>query len=515
MEVSVGTRLIQAARQFNVPLASDCGGKGTCGKCMVEIISGDVSLQDLDELRILEQNNALPHHRLACRTQVLGDVKINIPIASQTYDQTILLSGRVRPLKGDIHSAVSGAVANGIAFDIGTTTIVGSLLNIETGEEICSTGMVNPQVSIGEDIITRMDYAIHTDQGGRLLASLLSEALNDLIKELCNKGGISFDKVTDIAICGNTAISHLLLQLPISPLARAPYIAGFNTFQNITGKKLGLKHIPNAGVIIMPCIKGFVGGDHVAMILACDLDQCTDTVIGIDIGTNSEIVLAKPGSNGGLFVTSCASGPAFEGAHMGDGMRAASGAIKQVQIDKDGPIVKTINNKPSIGICGSGMVDALSELLKTGFMDNRGHLQINPYILVPAGTSGSGQDILLTQKDISQIQLAKGAIYAGITTLLKKTDTLVEEVNCVYLAGAFGSYLNIQNALSIGLLPNFEKAKFIQAGNAAIAGSSLVLLSKEERDRASAIATQAHHIDLARDPGFSRLFVQAMRFNNF
>ena len=526
-EVAAGTTLIEAAHQSGVSIASDCGGKGRCGRCRVEVLSGDVSPPDRDECNVLERNGASKTERLACRTQLQSDIKIYIPKTSRAYDHRLQVHGRMRPVQGDriVPPEISstGISPMGIAIDLGTTKIAGLLLDLESRNEIFSAGMVNPQISYGEDIISRLNYAIHEKKGTIILAHLLCKAIDGLIKTLCHNGGVSPDRITDITICGNTAISHLLLQLPVESLARAPYIAGFSTPQELSTRELGLKNTLEARVLILPCIGGFIGGDHVAMILACDLDRSPKTVLGVDIGTNTEIVLAKPGSPGGLFVTSCASGPALEGAHIRDGMRAASGAIEQIRLTTDGPIIKTVNGSLPMGLCGSGIVDALSELLRLGIIDKRGHLQTNDnntcsgsdggeYVLVPAENSGTGHDILITQQDISEVQLAKGAIQAGIQTLLARTDTLADEVDYVYLAGAFGSHLNINSALSIGLLPDLPKALFIRAGNAAVAGASLALISKDERKRAAAIAMQARHIELAADPQFTRLLARAMRF---
>ncbi len=527
-EVSAGTTLIEAAHQSGVAIASDCGGKGRCGRCRVEVIAGDVSPPDRDECNVLERNGASKTERLACRTQLQSDIKIYIPKTSRAYDHRLQVHGRLRPVKVDriVPPEISSAEISsmGIAIDLGTTKIAGLLLDLESGNEIFSAGMVNPQISYGEDIISRLNYAIHEKKGTIILAHLLCKAIDGLIKTLCHNGGVSPDRITDITICGNTAISHLLLQLPVESLARAPYIAGFSTPRKLTAKNLDFKNTPDAMVLVLPCIGGFIGGDHVAMILACDLDLSPKTVLGVDIGTNTEIVLAKPGSTGGLFVTSCASGPALEGAHIRDGMRAASGAIEQIRLTTDGPVIKTVNGSLPMGLCGSGIVDALSELLRLGIIDKRGHLQTNnntcsgsdgrEYVLVPAENSGTGHDILITQQDISEVQLAKGAIQAGIQTLLARTDTLADEVDCVYLAGAFGSHLNIDSALSIGMLPDLPKARFIKAGNAAMVGASLALISKEERKRAAAIALRAQHVELAGHPQFTRLMARAMRFEN-
>jgi len=416
-----------------------------------------------------------------------------------------------------------GSVPHGLAIDIGSTSIAGRLVDLSTGEESCSAGIMNPQISIGEDVISRLAHAINTPEGDEELSSMLREALDGLAETLCKKGQISSWLVTDVVLCANTAVSHLLLKLPVNFLARAPYTAGFSTQLELSATDLDLNHIPCARIRVMPCIKGFIGGDHVAMILACDIDRSNDTVLGVDIGTNTEIVLAKPGGGGGMFVASCASGPALEGAHIRDGMRAGPGAIEQVRITEHGPEVKTIHHKAPVGICGSGLIDAVSELLRAGILGERGQLDKNAervrprqnslsYQLVASEESGSGDDILITQKDISEIQLAKAAIHSGILTILKKTNTTVEQVSAVYLSGAFGSHINIDSALAIGLLPEFPNAKFIQSGNAASVGACLALISKKESERAARIALKAQQVELAGDSGFTHLLARALRF---
>ncbi|MBI5591628.1 MAG: DUF4445 domain-containing protein [Deltaproteobacteria bacterium] len=591
VKAAVGISVFQAARQAGVAISSDCGGRGTCGRCRVEVLSGQVSPPNRDELSVLEHNRASGRQRLACLTRLCGDVKIHIPNSSRAYDQRLQLQGRKRPPEGDnrysvvnvelscpsltdqrsdvtrlfdalppfeclngwqlhpdfvrrlskvarssdwrlavylcdgapVGVAPIGESPMGIAVDMGTTKIAGLLIDLESGKEISAAGMVNPQISYGEDVISRLNYAIQKENGGRILARLLINALNCLVKNLCDQGGVSADRIMEITLCGNTAMSHLLLRLPPEPLARAPYIAGFSTPLEMMAPELGLKSAPGARVSVLPCIGGFVGGDHVAMILACGLDRCSGSTLGVDIGTNTEIVLAKPGPNGGIFVLSCASGPAFEGAHIHDGMRAASGAIETFRITADGPIVGTVNGEPPVGLCGSGLVAAISELLRIGVIDERGHLKTThqhirsgpngaAFVLVPEKSGGTGRDILLTQKDISAVQLAKGAIQAGIRTLLAKTATPADEVGDVYLAGAFGSYLNIDSALSIGLLPDLPKARFVRAGNAAVVGAALTLISRQERKRAAEIALRSRHIELATDAQFTRLLVRTMRF---
>jgi uncharacterized 2Fe-2S/4Fe-4S cluster protein (DUF4445 family) len=590
IRLAKGTTVLEAVKEGGIPLASDCGGNGRCGRCRVKIISGEVSMPDKDELAVLDRKQVSSTDRLACRTTVNGDAKILIPSASLRTEQALLLDGKLRSaeavdriccreltlsrpnlddqrsdlqrlidglslsdgsgfkvhpqfvhrlselirsskgsltvfLKDGIPIGVGEPQSNpyGMAVDIGTTSIAGRLVNLCTGAESCSAGIMNPQISLGEDVISRLDYAIRHPDGGAELASMLREALDSLARKLCERSRISPFLVTDVVICANTAISHLLLKLPVSFLARAPYVAGFSTPLELAATDLGLNHIPCARVRILPCIQGFIGGDHVAMILGCDMDRGGNTIMGIDIGTNTEIALVKPGNNGGLFVASCASGPALEGAHIRDGMRAGPGAIEKVRITDHGPAVKTVQGDAPIGICGSGLVDTVAELLKAGILGERGQLKrdaigiqtgrkVPAYQLVPSDESGSGEDILITQKDISEIQLAKAAIHAGILTMLEKTETPLEQVSAVFLAGAFGSHINIDSAISIGLLPKFPDATFIEAGNAACAGASLALISKKESQRASQIARKANQIELAGDPKFKHLLAKALRF---
>ena len=540
--VAKGISLLEAGRKCSIPIASDCGGQGRCGRCRVKVIEGEISLACRDEKEVLKNKQVNLQDRLACMAKLHGDARIFIPSTSLIEEQVLLLNGKYSPPEqagklskdhltvfspdGIPHDVdISRTASIGIAFDIGTTSIAGRLMDLSSKTEICTAGSMNPQISLGEDVISRLNYALHTPNGDLELSDLVRKALNTLADKLCRQGKVSPSQVTDIIICANTAMSHLLLNLPVEQLAKAPYIAGVKNQLSFTAIDLNLSHIPHALVKIIPCIHGFVGGDHVAMILALGLDNVQNTVLGIDIGTNTEIVLAKPGVKTRLFVASCASGPALEGAHIRDGMRAGPGAIERVRISDQGPVVETVNNSTPVGLCGSGLVDAVSELLKTGILDSRGHLDRKnskiisakeggapSYLLVPAEKSSSDDNILITQSDISEIQLAKGAIHAGIQTILEQTQTPAGQIDCVYLAGAFGSYINIDSALAIGLFPHLPGARFVQVGNAALTGASLALISKKNCERAQAIALKANHVELAGNQGFTRKMVRAMRF---
>jgi uncharacterized 2Fe-2S/4Fe-4S cluster protein (DUF4445 family) len=410
----------------------------------------------------------------------------------------------------------------GMAVDLGTTKIAAFLLNLETGEELASGGTLNPQIGYGEDVISRLNYAHRQANGAQTLAEMVYEVLDDLLGDLIYQAGAERRQVAEVCIVGNTAMTHLLLQLPTHQLSTAPYVAAASIPLDVKARDLNLETAPGAYVHTLPCIGGFVGADHVAMILATDMDRAKHTTVGIDIGTNTEIALAKPGMNF-LSSVSCASGPAFEGAHISDGMRAASGAIEAVRLVDSDVQLKTIDHAPPIGLCGSGIIDAIAELRRWHLINNRGRLQKNSdlvregrhgpeVVLASAKDSGSGREIVVTQQDINEIQLAKGAIRAGLEALTQITETSPDEVREVILAGAFGSFLNIEAALDAGLLPYYPNAQYRQVGNAAGVGAKWALVSRAERERARRIASATNYLELTTYPGFNRLFALGMLF---
>jgi uncharacterized 2Fe-2S/4Fe-4S cluster protein (DUF4445 family) len=330
------------------------------------------------------------------------------------------------------------------------------------------------------------------------------------------------EDVTSACIVGNTAMTHLLLDLPIDQLAVAPFVPAVDGLVERQAMTLGLSMASSAPVRVLPCIGGFVGADHVAMILATGLDDSEVPTLGIDIGTNTEISLYRPDSST-LHSTSCASGPAFEGAHIRDGMRASPGAIESVSLRKGRFEVATIGNEPPVGLCGSGIVDAVAALWQQGLVNRSGRFARGApgvrereggleIVIVPAHRSGIERDIAITQSDIGEVQMAKGAIRAGIETLLVLTQTSIEELEMVLLAGAFGSSLNLASAQTIGLIPPLLKAPIVDVGNAAGAGAKMALLSAAALNRASIIAGRANHVNIENDSGFTRRFAEAMRF---
>ena len=410
----------------------------------------------------------------------------------------------------------------GIAVDIGCTKIAAYLLNLNDGKQLAVAGAANSQLSFGEDLISRLVYSNRGTPQAKQLARIVRETIEVLAQQMCGEATLEMDEIVDACFVGNTAMTHFLLELPVGQLLHAPFLASFDGDLDIPAHDLHFDFAPGARVHILPGIGGFVGSDHVAMALAHAIDRTAEITIGIDIGTNTEIVLRNP-AKGDFVVTSVPSGPAFEGGHVSNGMRASAGAIERV-FSRDGQLeFVTIGNTPPIGFCGSGVVDLLAELWRLGYINERGKLLEGfpgirhrstgaEIVAVPASLSGNGQDITLTQRDITELQLAKAAIHAGISTLLELTDTKVGDVQEVAVAGAFGSYLDLRSAVAIGLLPKLPNARYLQIGNAAGTGAKMAVLSKAERERARAIARNATRIELKQHRIFDRLLARATRF---
>jgi uncharacterized 2Fe-2S/4Fe-4S cluster protein (DUF4445 family) len=410
----------------------------------------------------------------------------------------------------------------GVAIDLGTTNIAAALVDLQTGQELDAQGKQNPQIRFGGDLISRLTHANASAGNAAMLAMNVREALDELLGQLVAAAGASRSQITDLCIVGNTAMIHLLLEFPVAQLAGAPYVAATHTALDIRAATLGLNTAPGAMVHIPGNIGGFVGGDHVSMILASRLDRTDHIALGIDIGTNSEIALYSP-VNGALTSCSCASGPAFEGGHTHCGMTAEKGAIEKVHIHDDHVALTTIDNAPPRGICGSGIIDILAELRRNAIVNRNGLLDKKhplvrqgasgpEVVLVRAARNGRAQDIVLTQKDISEIQLAKGAIRAGMETLLAVTQTSTSAVAEVMVAGAFGSYLNLDSVRAIGMFPDFANARLHQIGNAALEGAKMILLSKEERAQAAKILEASRHLETSTNKDFARRFAKAIQF---
>jgi uncharacterized 2Fe-2S/4Fe-4S cluster protein (DUF4445 family) len=411
---------------------------------------------------------------------------------------------------------------HGIAVDLGSTKIAVYLVDLRTGETIDARGVPNPQIAYGEDIITRINYAIDHGDGTGHLQQAVIEVLNETMCSLCEDSdrGLSRSHVLEIAVVGNTAMHHFLLGLPTEQLARSPCVPILAHPLQVKARELGLHAAPGATVYCPPPVAGFVGSDHVAMVLASRLYEKNGTYLGIDIGTNTEISL-KRGDE--IWAVSCASGPAFEGAAICWGMKAAPGSIERVWIDPRSREVhfSTIEDEPPIGICGSGILDCVASMLGARMLNTRGLIQRDargvrigkddlPELVV--AEAANGQTITVTQRDVERIQLAKGAIRSGIEVLMHAASITPSEVDEVILAGAFGTTIDPLSAVQTGMLPPIDPDRIVQVGNAAGIGAKEMLISSEQRSRAERIATGIKYLELTVYPRYSRFFAHALRF---
>ena len=437
--------------------------------------------------------------------------------------------------------------AYGIAIDLGTTKIAVLLVDLFTGKTISKKGVMNPQISFGEDVMSRIHFAMQDEGNAAKIKKAVVDQINRTIAGLAAESEIGIDEIIECTVVGNTAMHHILLGLPVRQLGLSPFIALTDKKLDIKAREIGIMISPGAYVYLLPPVAGFVGSDHLAMILASDISGRKGNYLGIDIGTNTEIVLK---SKKGLESVSTASGPAFEGAHIRFGMRAAPGAIERVLIEPETcrPTIQTISDKKPVGICGSGILDAVAELLKAGIIDKRGKFQIESgclckdkkdtlqYILDPEGfmdnnckKNNSGnkgksnnekieiltcldEQVSINQKDIVEIQLAKSAIRTGINVLLESAGIDFSMLDGIIIAGAFGSYIDPKNVVNIGMFPSVSLKKIVQVGNAAAVGAKMVLLSGKLRSRAEDIAEKVNYLELTVFPTFADHFAKSTIF---
>jgi uncharacterized 2Fe-2S/4Fe-4S cluster protein (DUF4445 family) len=568
--------LLESARQLDVDIVSICGGIGSCNRCKVQVIDGELSRLTLEEENELTADELAQGYRLACMTYPLSDVKVHVPPESLTApqrtqveglevdvapeppvrgmevqltapmldspvpDDTNLLTALGVPagsidfqlmqslsrqlrelnwnlsvaLRGDeiVAVGVPGARWVGLAVDIGTTKIAAYLVDMETGKTLASKGLMNPQISYGEDLITRIVEASKGPAESAKLQRLLIEALNQLAAGLCVETGLNTENIVEAVVVGNTAIHHLFLGLPVNQLGLAPYVPAVRAAVDIKARESGLRLAPGADVHLLPNIAGYVGADHVAMLLATRITEAEKTTLAIDIGTNTEICLNHQGK---LTSVSCASGPAFEGAHIKYGMRAAPGAIEHVRLENDRLEIQTIGAEAPVGVCGSGLLDVVAQMRLNGILNRSGRM--GEHVRVRKETVAEfilaerpGQEpITISQKDVRELQLAKAAIRAGIQALVLAEGLTENDIEQVVIAGAFGTFIDISSAVTIGMLPNLPLERFSQVGNAAGTGARLALISTTQRAKADDIAQRDGYIELASVPNFQITFAEA------
>jgi len=408
-----------------------------------------------------------------------------------------------------------GADLLGLAVDVGSTKLALYLVNLASGVTLAQCGVMNPQIAYGEDVVSRIAFANQSTENRRLLQTRLVETINKALTGLCKEAGVRRRMVVDAVMVGNTAMHHSLLHLPLQQLGAAPYVAAVSEALSLPAAGLGLAISAGAHVYFPPNIAGYVGGDHTAALLAAQVERGGEAMVLVDIGTNTEISLAYRGR---ILSCSTASGPAFEGAHIHDGMRAAPGAIERVRIIDGKVSLGTVGGVPPVGICGTGILSAIAEMHAAGLVDQRGALvsalpggkRPAEFVLCPAGESGHGREVVVTRRDISEIQLAKGAIRTGIEILLERADLKPAEIQRWVIAGAFGTYLDLRSALNIGMFPQVPLERFEQVGNAAGMGARQMLLSRKSREEAERLAERVNYIELTTCRSFTEKFAQAM-----
>ncbi len=405
----------------------------------------------------------------------------------------------------------------GLAVDLGTTKVAGYLVDLSNGQTLAAKGIVNPQTSYGEDIISRINKVVKSPDEGAQLQKLAVDAINELCIDLCAEAGAKPEEILEAVVVGNTAMHHLFLSLPVKQLATSPFVPAIGHALEVKARDLGLDIAPGAYVHLLPNIAGFVGADHVSMLLATDAWQAKETTVALDIGTNTEVSLVHRGH---VTTTSCASGPAFEGGAIKYGMRAATGAIERLRIDSGRIQYQTIDLAPPVGICGSGILDALAQLYLAKVVDEGGRIRDNwprvraykgqrEFVLVSREERDGKPAITVTQHDVRELQLAKAAIRTGIQVLLETVGCAEGDIERVIIAGAFGTYIDVSSAVAIGMLPSLPMKRFRQVGNAAGMGAKLALISIKLRAQAEAIASKASYVELASNPDFQSIFVQA------
>jgi uncharacterized 2Fe-2S/4Fe-4S cluster protein (DUF4445 family) len=411
----------------------------------------------------------------------------------------------------------------GLAVDLGSTKIAGYLLDLRDGKALASKGVMNPQISYGEDIISRIDTAIRSPQERVNLQKIAAEAIDRLADDLCAEVKAKAEHILEAVIVGNTAMHHLFLGLPVRHLALSPYVPAVSMALDFKARDLGLRFAAGAYVHMPPNVAGFVGGDHIAVLLTTKTAEIRGLTLALDIGTNTEVSLIDGDR---ISSVSCASGPAFEGYQIKHGMRAGKGAIERVRMQGGKIQYQTIDDAPPVGICGSGVLDAMAQMYATGIVNRGGRIQDNhsrvrdvnnhrEFVLVNEEELDGRPAIVITQQDIRQLQLAKAAIRTGIQILLGTHGRSDKDIENVIIAGAFGSYIDVSSAMTIGMLPSLPLSRFRQVGNAAGMGAKLALVSKAMRIDAQALASKVHYVELAGAPQFSETFIQACYLGDY
>jgi len=547
--------VLQAARELGVDIDSICGGQARCSRCQVEPIEGmfakegitssadHLSNMSVDE-QICQQEGLLKTgNRLSCQAKILGDIKIAVPASSQVHDQVIRKDLEIHTIEPDplarpgIHHRMYG-----VAVDVGSTTIAAHLCDLSSGEVLASTGAMNPQIRYGEDLMSRVSYAMLHTGGAKQMTDAVRAAINELIASAAKQAHVDLSEIYEVTLVGNPVMHHLLLGLDPTPLGSAPFPLTVKDATEIPATGLDFHLAAGARAYILPCIAGHVGADTAAVLLAETPWKSDEISLIIDVGTNAEIIL---GNRKRLLAASSPTGPAFEGAQISSGQRAAPGAIERVRIDPQTlePRFKVIggnlwSNEPGFneefgkeepggqhvtGICGSGIIEAIASMYLAGIIRPDGVIDgkmadRNPrieasgrtfsYLLHQGDPKNGKPEIRIQQADVRAIQLAKAALYAGARLLMDRMG--VDKVDRIRLAGAFGSHIDVKYAMVLGMIPDCDLTQVSSAGNAAGTGARIALLNKASRKEIERRVRQVEKVETATDENFQKHFVEAM-----
>ncbi len=506
-----GESLITALASSGILLRSDCGGKGRCGKCRV---------------RIRDRETGHARSALACRTPVETDLRVEIPDASRLAPE-VLQKDRLAPADGVrlplVRTPLPADHDCGLAVDLGTTTIAVYLCDLVQGGVAASASVKNPQALFGADVMSRITAVSERPERLNPLRQLAVEAVEQTAGVLCRTAGTDPERIRQMTVVGNPTMIHLFIGRNPAPLGIFPYQPAFTAENRLMGGDLKFRFLKNAVIYTLPLVSGFVGSDAVAGALAVDLPGAADGTMLVDVGTNGEVLLKAPE---GILATSCATGPAFEGAAISHGMSATRGAIDDVKILGDTVRWRAIGDASDrpLGICGSGVLSATAALLSAGVAGPDGRFRTEPFpharlqreegkwhfTLATADAAGSDDPIRFTQTDIRAVQLAKGALRTGIDILCEESG--IDAPERLLLAGAFGAYMDKMDALRIGMFPPMPPDQISVAGNAAGIGAVMALLDDDARKAASVMASAIRVVELSAHSGFQDRFISALSF---
>ena len=548
-QMRAGESVFECARRSGVRIVGACGGRGTCGSCMVRAdgerkweracqlrIDGDAAIeiaprslapvvraeaeggQEILPLdtgivsRLVEATPPTLANPIADDDSIITGLDVR-PDAARALTNLMRANGwraelRVRENRRLIDAVEPGRPLLGLAVDLGTTNCAGFLIDLRSGERLAGFGIENPQVGWGGDVISRINAAAKDAQAAAELTSVIRQALSALAHDLCFAIGALPRDIVEVAICGNTAMHHLLLDLPVLQLGKAPFVASVRNAMTVPAGALGFAICPDANVHLAANIGGFVGGDHVTALLACEDEWMRDGVsLVMDIGTNTEISVIHEGR---ILSASSPSGPALEGGNISCGMRAAEGAIERVSVVHGRLHSKTIADEEPVGLCGSGVLDALAAAHNAGVIQAGGRINAaHPDVVEHNGKPiiRLADGVFLNQHDIRAIQLAKSAIRTATQMLLAAAELDERHIDRFIIAGAFGAYLSIESGIAIGLFPDVLRENFRQIGNAAGLGVRRMVASRAARARAKEIANTARYVELSARPDFQKAFL--------